>query len=42
MLLKNRNMILYCTFLSSAQSEAEKTSIKNKMGMDNELIKILK
>jgi len=42
MLLKNRNMILYCTLLSSAQSEIEKTAIKNKMGMDNELIKILK
>ena len=42
MLLKNRNMILYCTLLSSAQSEVEKTAIKNKMGMDNELIKILK
>ena len=42
MLLKNRNMILYCTLLSSAQSEVEKTAIKTKMGMDNELIKILK
>ena len=42
LLLKNRNMILYCTLLSSAQSDIEKTAIKNKMGMDNELIKILK
>ena len=42
MLLKNRNMVLYCTLLSSAQSETEKTAIKNKMGMDNELIRILK
>ena len=42
LLLKNRNMILYCTLLSSAQSDIEKTAIRNKMGMDNELIKILK
>ena len=35
-------MILYCTLLSSAQCEVENTAIKNKMGMDNELIKILK
>ena len=42
MLLKNRNMILYCTLLSGAQSETEKTAVKNKMMMDNELIKILK
>ena len=42
LLLKNRNMILYCTLLSSAQSDIEKTAVKNKMGMDNELIKILK
>ena len=34
--------ILYCTLLSGAQSEVEKTAVKNKMMMDNELIKILK
>jgi pre-mRNA-splicing helicase BRR2 len=42
MLLKHRNMVLYCTLLASAQSEIEKTSIKSKMSQDPDLVKILK
>ena len=42
MLLKHRNMVLYCTLLASAQSEIEKTSIKAKMSQDPDLVKILK
>ena len=37
LLLKNKEMILHCT-----QSDIEKVGIKNKIGRDNELIKILK
>ena len=42
MLLKHRNMVLFCTLVASAQSEIEKTSIKAKMSQDPDLVKILK
>ena len=42
MLLKHRNMVLYCTLLASAQSDIEQTSIKAKMSQDPDLVKILK
>ncbi|KAM3925303.1 U5 small nuclear ribonucleoprotein 200 kDa helicase [Leptodactylus fuscus] len=40
-LRENRMMILYCTLLASAQSEAEKERIMNKMESDSELSKYL-
>jgi len=42
MLLKNRNMVLYCTLLASAQSDVEKSAIKAKMSQDPDLVRILK
>ncbi|XP_063432226.1 U5 small nuclear ribonucleoprotein 200 kDa helicase-like [Mytilus trossulus] len=36
-----RNMILYCTLLASAQTEAEKKKIEEKMSNDPELAKFL-
>ena len=38
---KNRDMILYCTLLASAQSEKEKKTIEDKMSKDSKLVKIL-
>nr|DBA32090.1 TPA: hypothetical protein GDO54_007839 [Pyxicephalus adspersus] len=40
-LRQHRMMILYCTLLASAQSEAEKERIMNKMEADSELSKYL-
>ncbi|KAG8570368.1 hypothetical protein GDO81_011241 [Engystomops pustulosus] len=40
-LRQHRMMILYCTLLASAQSEAEKERIMNKMESDSELSKYL-
>ncbi|RWS21437.1 U5 small nuclear ribonucleoprotein helicase-like protein, partial [Leptotrombidium deliense] len=41
-LLQNRNMILYCTLLASAQSVTEKNKIREKMSSDPELAKFLR
>uniref|UniRef100_A0A8C2HDA0 U5 small nuclear ribonucleoprotein 200 kDa helicase n=1 Tax=Cyprinus carpio TaxID=7962 RepID=A0A8C2HDA0_CYPCA len=40
-LRQHRRMILYCTMLASAQSEAEKEKIMNKMEADQDLSKVL-
>ncbi|XP_016314696.1 U5 small nuclear ribonucleoprotein 200 kDa helicase-like [Sinocyclocheilus anshuiensis] len=40
-LRQHRRMILYCTMLASAQSEAEKEKIVNKMEADQDLSKVL-
>lgn len=41
-LKKNRQMILYCTILAKAQSETERTNIRERMRSDSNLSKILR
>lgn len=38
----NRQMILYCTLLASAQSTSEKAKLREKMSADSELLKYLR
>lgn len=42
LLRANRKMVLYCTLLASAQSQEEKSKLKEKMKNDPELERILK
>ncbi|KAI1287391.1 U5 small nuclear ribonucleoprotein helicase [Halotydeus destructor] len=42
LLRQNRQMILYCTLLASAQSTSEKASIREKMASDPQLSRILR
>lgn len=42
LLRQNRQMILYCTLLASAQSKAEKKQIREKMQSDRDLVWILR
>lgn len=41
LLRKNRNMVLYCTLLATAQSGKEKKEIEEKMEADPDLAQIL-